>query len=408
MEKNFTVNDNASKIPLTIKDKLGQGGFGQVFRAVDAEGNSFAVKSCTINSKNNKGIPNPLELSVMATLRHPHINRAISIRITDDCVYIIQDLAECDLSKLVRKNKKQSDVKFDKSKIREWLYALISAMSCLHNNKLIHADLKSSNILVYKNGTVKLSDFSVITKIIPGKKPFHLVGTATHRPLENHLRKEWDEKLDIWSLGCTIYEIIYGVLLFPSQSSFKDTHKEYNTDRFVNCLLDWGENGPVKQSINIVPTTLSFNKFNLVEDFKKDPCGINNLLLKMLSLKPENRPSINDIISHPYFSGISLSNSFLLVTEYKEISTKDANKILYEANSLKLMKEVIELSIDLYARTMALEGKMSRIRGCFLIAIKILRKDIPKDLKLDSRIFSMEKQICTYLQFRLHHRGEKH
>lgn len=403
MEREVIFRENISTIKSTLSlgEKLGEGGFGSVRKCIEeSTKKAYAIKTCM---KNSRGIPNPMELSIMATIRHPHINRALNIRVDKSSVHIIQELADSDLSKIVRKSKRAPDFKLDPIKVRKWLYSIVSAISCFHENKIVHADLKSSNILVYGD-EIRVSDFSVITKLVPGKKPTHLVGTATHRPIENHLRREWDEKLDIWSLGCTFYEILYGESLFSSQSNFGD-NKEHITDRFINCLIDWGENGPIKQTYNAIPTKMSFNKFKLSDDFKKDSFGLNSLILKMLSLKPENRPSISEIISHPYFSNLKLADCTFLETEYTKIPKEHLVKIVNLCNLMELPKEIIQITVDLYARTWKMDKGEGRVKSCILLSLKLLRREIPKGLELTPKIFAIENNICTYLGFKLHHRG---
>lgn len=380
-------------------EKLGSGGFGNVYRFVDGKGKEYAVKCCPMG---NEGVPHPLEISVMTTIQHPNINRAIWVHCEKNKIYIIQDLAKCDLSKIVRKDK--SGEKIDKDTVKKWLYGLVSAVECLHTQGLVHGDIKASNVLVFKDGSVRLSDFSLIAKLPKDKKFTHKVGTVSHRPIENHLGKGWDYSLDIWSLGVTFYEIMYGELPFPYQG--KGGVKDHLTDRAVNCLLDFGENGPTKQSYNHVSTKYQYLKFKLPDAYKHDPYGLNSLLIKMLSLQPEKRPNIYEIMNHPYFAKMQKVNCVLLETEYNnKLNRSRINSINSLCLQMNVDEDVRNLTVDLYARTENMDkDKELRMQGCLYIASKVLRRRPPQGmLPPHPRIKSIEKKICHFLGYRLHH-----
>lgn len=406
------ADDFIGKI-LTPHEKLGSGGFADVIRCTDAEGNEYAVKKCKLT---NNGIPHPLEISVMTTIEHPNINRALWVHCGRKYIYIVQDLARCDLGKIVRSDKGRE--RFTPVTLKKWLCSIVSAVACFHVQGISHSDIKASNILVYRDDTIRLSDFSLVAKLSKGKngewkKLTHRVGTVSHRPLENHLGKGWDLSLDIWSLGVTFHEIIYGELPFPYQGKIAKDKKDHLTDRAVNCLLDYGENGPVKQGFQYPPNKFQFLKYKVPEGYKSDPYGLNSLLSKMLSLDPTKRPTIFEIINHPYFSGINVSNYHLNSTPYTKLSPSRVNDINGLCKLMNVDEEVRDLTIHLYGRTEGMnkdKEKDLRMRGCLLIASKILRRYPPSGMIVSingvsqphPKIKAIEKKICYSLQYRLH------
>lgn len=409
-----SVNNGNIGTKFTIGKKLGAGGFGSVYACEDEYGNQFAVKCIETE---DSGIPHPLELSVMASIRHPYLNSAHKIYVKDDMVYIFMDLAKSDLSKIVRRDKNPNYVP-DPVKIRKWICSLVLAIACLHNQRIIHADIKASNILIFGNDDhAKLSDFSLVMKFWKSDTKFnHTIGTSTHRPMENLLQKDWDLSLDIWSLGVTIYEILYGTLIFPYQGDLGRVKKDHITERCINCLIDWAERGPRKQSCDAIPFKHKFHVFNLVPEFWNDPYNLNDLLLKMLSVNPKDRPTINQILTHPYFQGYQRPLCTLIGTPTSKVKRPRLEKILNICTTNGLGSSVVSLSIELYSRTMHIQAKRNsekeiRLLTCIWLACKITKKRVPNftfDKYPLKRILEMEKTICNTLEFKLHHASNSH
>ena len=234
--KNKYEPEIGSKIHIFESEKLGEGSYGSVYRCCNENGNCFAVKCI---KSNDTGIPNILETSIMKTIFHPNLNTAVHIHTSPSETHIFQKLAKTDLSRYTRKNKK--NISF--STLKRWSFEIVQGLACLHRQNIVHADIKASNVLLFEDKSVKLGDFtlSVLVKdsyssisknqhsfsannTQPRKKFTHKVCTYSHRPPECWFDQGWSYPLDIWSLGCTLFEIAYGKLLFPSQG--KITNKE--------------------------------------------------------------------------------------------------------------------------------------------------------------------------------------
>lgn len=417
------MNDEiGSKI--TKHGEIGKGGFGTVYKCSDERGNVFVSKICDTTEY---GIPSPMELSIMSTFDHPYINKCIKIHCFDKSIYIFQKLALSDLSRLVRKDKiESSNYKPNNRDIKEWILMISSALKCLHENKIIHADIKASNILIFDNNDkkiAKLSDFTVSVKLQNDNSTFnHKVCTSTHRPIENFLGKEWDYSLDIWCLGVTIYEIIYGRLLFPNQNTIKKDEekdndpenkldhrrkvKDHIDERFINCILDWADNGPVRQDHMYVNyTNYKYNRFDLSPEFYNDPFKINDILLRMLMVDPTERPTINKLMKYPFFSGN-------VNVEYDVYNIKSYLDNLSSARKKKIHKICSKLGIpiSIQKNIMCLyasfdnngQSKSIKLYSCILICCKIYRYKLP-NISVDlERVIKMERDICTNIKFRLH------
>jgi len=203
---------------ITLDQVLGKGGFGTVYLCHDDNGNELAVKC--IKTK-DFGIPSLIEASIMSVIHHPNLTKALKIHSTPQKLYIIQELAISDL-RIYRQNNHITD----KLTIK-WIHKIAQGLSCLHKHGIIHGDLKASNILVYPEHKIKITDFTLSTDKCWSKN--YTLCTPSHRPLEVWLNEECNMPVDIWSFGCTIFELVYGKSLFVSQ----------NKEQSVNALIDW-------------------------------------------------------------------------------------------------------------------------------------------------------------------------
>ena len=115
----------------------------------------------------------------------------------------------CNLSELIR-NQKEKGTPFEEELIWRFLISLLSVLRYLHcDKKIIHRDLNPSNIMVDNKFNLKVADFG-LAKSIVGTMPISqsFVGTLIYSPPEIVQNESYNEKADIWSLGCVIYELL--------------------------------------------------------------------------------------------------------------------------------------------------------------------------------------------------------
>ena len=122
----------------------------------------------------------------------------------------------CSLSKLLRTLNKGFELK--NKQLLSLIFNLISAVKTAHAHGVMHRDLKPKNILVYGDCDVVLCDFGLSRSTLTDPGPQRVVRqlsyrvcTSEYRPPEIVLKaSHYDEKTDIWSLGCTLFEIFKG------------------------------------------------------------------------------------------------------------------------------------------------------------------------------------------------------
>lgn len=371
--------------------KLGSGAYGTVYEAYDIDNNKFAVKIIVIDQFT--GIPFLIEPSIMSIYDHPYINSAVKVYSDLKQLCIVQELATTDLRRYVYNNGSPSI-----DTLRLWFFEITQAVRCLHNNNIIHADIKGSNVLLCKNGNVKLTDFTLSSMADWPHR--YMACTATHRAPEVWLKREWNKPIDIWSLGCTFYELAYGLELFPYQGG-SGTTSDSESDGNLNTFLDWIELGLIpNQKLNVSRRQVQYKPLNIDKTFDVNT-PLNDLILKMLHVIPQHRITIEDALAHPFFQDMTITPYRLLPVPEAKLNgpqIKLFGKLSREYDDL-----VKKYAYHLYAKIVNM-GQLcdkAKIETCLWIYYKqIYNKlpDIPYNL---TQMVLNEKVICNYLAFKL-------
>ena len=112
-------------------------------------------------------------------------------------------------------------IRYSPIHVKWYMFQILSALSYLHSNMILHRDLKTSNILVTNNHVVKLTDFGLARKLKYGgdQRYTTVVMTLWYRPPELLLgESHYGCEADIWSAGCIFGELLVGSPIFPTHS----------------------------------------------------------------------------------------------------------------------------------------------------------------------------------------------
>lgn len=356
-----TVETDDEATLIKVGKKIGQGSYGRLHEYVGEDSQVLAVK---IMKKTNQGIDTPLEMSIMKYCTNPYVNSAIEIGMDANHIYIFQELAECDLASYLARQA-PSDPK-------EWYKQLLIATAYLHSEGIVHCDIKPANVLVMKDETVRVTDYSHSLLLTKKNNSFtHKVGSQRYCAPEVLLGKAWKKEIDIWSLGAVFYEIAAKKKFMAALSG------KMPDDYFV--------------------TQVKKRPF-LKEQFEDKELICSYMLL----LRPEERYSAKDILSF-YF-------------DYEIEFEKKASphlRVHYEKDRVQLRRiigrntsdqDVLKLSIRIHESTPSLPFSLVKAEACFVIACKML-KGYAKFDRLSSiftEILAMEEKICEVLAFLLH------
>lgn len=113
-----------------------------------------------------------------------------------------------DLGTVIKK-KKESGTFFTESEIMHWFLQICLGMNYLHSHRIMHRDMKASNVFLTTNNTAKIGDFG-ISKVLQGtlEAAMTVVGTPYYMAPEVCQHKPYTIKSDVWALGCLLYELI--------------------------------------------------------------------------------------------------------------------------------------------------------------------------------------------------------
>ncbi|MCL4125373.1 UNVERIFIED_CONTAM: hypothetical protein GTU68_054996 [Idotea baltica] len=211
-------------------NRIEEGTYGVVYRAREKSSNEIVALKRLKMEKEKEGFPITSLREVNTLLKGQHVNivtvREIVVGSNMDKIYIVMDYVEHDLKSLMEtmRKKKQS---FTIGEVKTLMTQLLRAVHHLHDNWILHRDLKTSNLLLSHRGILKVGDFGLAREYgSPLKQYTPIVVTLWYRAPELLLgAKEYSCPIDVWSLGCIFGELLGMEPMFPGKSEIDQLNK---------------------------------------------------------------------------------------------------------------------------------------------------------------------------------------
>ncbi|XP_042339439.1 serine/threonine-protein kinase Nek1 isoform X2 [Plectropomus leopardus] len=188
--------------------KIGEGSFGKAILVKSKEdGRQYVIKEIGISAMSSKERQESRkEVAVLANMSHPNIVQYKESFEEGGCLYIVMDY--CEGGDLFKKINSQKGVLFSEEQILDWFVQICLALKHVHDRKILHRDIKSQNIFLTKDGTVQLGDFG-IARVLNSTVELArtCIGTPYYLSPEICENKPYNNKSDIWALGCVLYEM---------------------------------------------------------------------------------------------------------------------------------------------------------------------------------------------------------
>jgi len=205
---------------------LGKGGSSKVFRVLNEKGSLFALKRVRLTSNDPKTLASfQNEIALMESLRgNPNIVQLVDSQVLDKCIYMVMEAGETDLNGVLQRHQQCGSL--SANFVRLAWQQMLTAVQVIHDARIVHGDLKPANFL-FVQGHLKLIDFGIAKQINDGTANIYResqVGTLNYMSPEaiqdsggsegsgggGKMRMKLGRASDIWSLGCILYQMVYG------------------------------------------------------------------------------------------------------------------------------------------------------------------------------------------------------
>ncbi|KAI0820321.1 Pkinase-domain-containing protein [Trametes gibbosa] len=201
--------DGKAPTQFQLGNCIGRGQFGAVYRALNLNtGQMVAVKRIRLEGLKEDEISQLMkEVDLVKSLSHPSIVKYEGMARDEDTLNIVLEYAENgSLGQTLK-----AFGKLNERLVANYVVKILEGLHYLHQNDVVHCDLKAANILTTKNGNVKLSDFGVSLNLRAMEREMKdVAGTPNWMAPEVIELKGASTKSDIWSLGCTVIELLTG------------------------------------------------------------------------------------------------------------------------------------------------------------------------------------------------------
>ncbi|XP_032907693.1 serine/threonine-protein kinase Nek5 isoform X2 [Catharus ustulatus] len=259
-----------------IIKQIGEGSFGKIFLAKGKMDN----EPCVIKEINLTKMPvkekeaSEKEVILLAKMKHANIVTFYASLQENNKLYIVMEY--CDGGDLMKRINMQHGVLFDEDQILSWFVQISLGLKYIHDKKILHRDVKAQNVFLSNNGKVaKLGDFGIARQLNSTTEFAHTcVGTPYYLSPEICENRPYNNKTDIWSLGCVLYELC--ALKHPFQG---------NSLHELVLKICRGRFQPVSPNYSY---------------------DLRILISQLFKISPRDRPSINSILRKPFLQKLVL------------------------------------------------------------------------------------------------------
>ena len=188
--------------------KIGEGGFGDVY-LVEKDNNYYALKKLKFKLTKEELEQYQKILNILLKIKNENIIKYYEFFLENDYLNIVMEYCgDTDLKQFI-KNQKAKNELIEEELIKDFIIQICNGLKEIHNNGIIHRDLTPDNIFIDINDNIKIGDFG-ISKIFIKNTLFskNKQGKYHYFAPEFELEGKYNEKTDIYSLGCVIYELL--------------------------------------------------------------------------------------------------------------------------------------------------------------------------------------------------------
>ncbi|KYR01491.1 putative protein serine/threonine kinase [Tieghemostelium lacteum] len=293
---NSSSSGQPKVVPYEIFKMVGQGTFGKVFEAKNHDNKRVAIKKV---EKSNHFISR--EYDILKIINHPNCLKILDMFYTSEdnkkMQNLVFDFIPYTLANLLKK--RQPSIQF----IRVLFYQLCQAIKHIHSKNICHRDITPNNILLDPRGELTLADFGSAKILDQNHVSMSYICSRYYRAPELLVGcSNYSTKIDIWSIGCILAEMLIGKPIFPGINS------NDQLARIIEVLgsptqEDMDAMKPSKPYVLQLPniTPKFYDTLHNIEDKE-----VIDLLSKIFIFDPTKRAGIDEILQHSFLQNVSV------------------------------------------------------------------------------------------------------
>ncbi|VDO04328.1 unnamed protein product [Rodentolepis nana] len=284
-------------------NRIEEGTYGVVYRARDKKTNEvFALKRLKME-KEREGFPitSLREINTLMKAQHENIVtvREVVVGFDLDKIYLVMEYVEHDLKSLME----VMSGPFTVGQVKCLLIQLLRAVQHLHDNWILHRDLKTSNLLLSHKGILKVGDFGLAREYgSPLQHYTEVVVTLWYRAIELLLgSKSYSTAIDMWSVGCIFAEFLLQRPLFPGKGEVDQVNMIFRDLGTPNERI-WPGVSKLPGMKNTMFTEYPYNQLRRRFTERQISTSGFELLTSLLTYCPERRLTAEKALTHRYFT----------------------------------------------------------------------------------------------------------
>ncbi|XP_015921945.2 cyclin-dependent kinase-like 4 isoform X2 [Parasteatoda tepidariorum] len=286
--------------------KIGEGSYGVVFKCRNRENGQLVAIKKYVETEDDPLIKKIAlrEIRMLKQLKHPNLVNLIEVFRRKRKLHMVFEYCEHTVLDILEKHPNGVPASLTK----RILWQTLQAINFCHQHNCIHRDVKPENILLTRDGIVKLCDFGFARNLSPGENYTDYVATRWYRAPELLVGDtHYGPEVDVWAIGCVAAELIRGEALWPGKS---DVDQLYLIRRTLGELT--------QRHLQIFKKNDFFNGVSIPDVDVREalesrlPHNITadelDFLKKCLDKDPEKRYNCEQLFRHSYFDGFNKSD----------------------------------------------------------------------------------------------------
>lgn len=289
-----------------LYQNIGSGTYGTVYLAKNPEtGATVAIKKIRLDS-DGEGVPSTAlrEIGCLKAVTHPNLVTLHEVMYKEGKhLSLVFEHMKYDL----RKYLDSLDGHLSMDEVRVLSYQMLNGIEHCHRNRILHRDLKPQNLLIDSSGRLKVADFGLARFFqYPIRTHTHEIITLWYRPPEVLLGcKRYDTSIDVWSAGVIIAEMITKKPTFPGDSEIDELFKIFRVVGTPTSDI-WPSATRFRDWQAVFPQWDPTEWYNVIPRVANELTA-EDILTRMIALKPESRPSVGKLLTHPFFNTVAHS-----------------------------------------------------------------------------------------------------